>query len=167
MKKALLLFIALVLVNLGLTAQNRNTPYKTTQGQDVIHHSTDPEMASQFVQGEITIKLKPGAGEFGRQTGMVRFGIQTLDEKAGRFEVYQLDKRFRYNPAKLKAGLPDLSRIYKISFPGKYLLDDVVESFLSDSNVEYAEAIPVCHTTEVPSDSLYSQCQHLAQIFAP
>ena len=110
---------------------------------------------------------KQAVGEFGKQTGMVRFGIHSLDEKVADFEVYQLEKRFKYNPAKLRADLPDLSRIYKISFPDKFSLNEVVESFSIDPNVEYAEPIPVGHLADVPNDSLYSQLQHLPQIFAP
>ncbi len=46
-------------------------------------------------------------------------------------------------------------------------MSEVVKAFSSDPNVEYAEAIPVYHTTEVPDDALYSQLQHLPQIHAP
>jgi serine protease len=167
MKKSLLLSFAIAMASFGLPVQSQNTPFKTKPGQTVINEPMDPEMASQYVQGEITVKLKAGVGEFGKQNGMVRFGIQTLDEKAAQFEVYQLDKRFKYNPARLRADLPDLSRIYKISFPDKFSLDEVVASFSTDPNVEYAEPIGIGHAADVPNDSLYSQCQHLAQIFAP
>jgi serine protease len=169
MKKVLLQIAIIVLVigSFGLPVQSQNKSFNTKPGKAVVPEKMDPEMASQCVPGEITIKLKAGVGEFGKQTGMVRFGIQTLDEKAAQFEVSQLDKRFKYNPARLRLDLPDLSRIYKISFPDKFSLSEVVESFSSDPNVEYAEPIPVGHTADVPNDSFYGQCQHLAQIFAP
>jgi PKD repeat protein len=153
----------LALAAICMTVQSQNKTFNTRPGKTAM----DPEMASLCVQGAITIKLKEGIGDFGKQTGKVRFGIQSLDEKATQFEVYQLEKRFKYNPAKLRPDLPDLSRIYKIYFPDKYLLSDVVDSYSADPNVEYAEPIPVYHTADVPNDSLYSQCQHLAQIFAP
>jgi serine protease len=169
MKKVLLQIAIIVLVigSFGLPAQSQYKSFNTKPGQAVVTEPIDPEMASQCVPGEITVKLKTGVGDFGKQTGAVKFGIQSLDEKAAGFEVSQLEKRFHYNPAKLRPDLPDLSRIYKISFPDKFSLDEVVKSFSSDPNVEYAEPIGIGHTAEIPSDSLYSQCQHLAQIFAP
>ena len=162
------LIIVLAMTTIGLTVQSQSNGAKTNPGQAVVPKSKDLKSpSSQFVQGVITIKLKEGVGDFAKQTGMVSFGIQSLDDKVANFEVYQLEKRFRYNPAKLRADLPDLSRIYKISFPETVQLDEVVKAFSSDPNVEYAEAIPVYHTTEVPVDALYSQCQHLPQIHAP
>ena len=119
------------------------------------------------MQGVITVKLKKGVGEFGKQTGTVQFGIQSLDDKVAAYQVYQLEKRFRYNPAKLRADLPDLSRIYKISFPESFSVSEVAEGFSSDPNVEYAEPIPVGHLAEIPNDALYALMQHLPQIHAP
>jgi len=122
---------------------------------------------SLYIEGELTVKLKPGVGEFNKQTGAVHFGIQSLDEKVAGFEVFELNKRFRYQPSKLRPDLPDLSRIYGLSFPEKYPVGLVVDAFSSDPNVEYAEPVPVYHTSDVPDDALYSQLQHLPQIFAP
>ena len=53
----------------------------------------------------ITVKLKEGTGDFGKQTGTVTLGIPSLDEKISRFGIYSLEKRFKYNPAKLRKGL--------------------------------------------------------------
>jgi serine protease len=120
-----------------------------------------------FLENAITIKLKEGVGDFEKQTGLVNFGIQSLDEKVSMFEVHQLEKRFRYNPSKLKAGMPDLSRIYKISFYGSYAVNYVAQVFNSDPNVEYAEPIPLDYPDDIPNDALYNLCQHLPQIMAP
>ena len=84
----------------------------------------------------------------------MHFGKQSLDDKVFQYGVNQLEKRFRYNPSKLRDGLPDLSRIYKISFPDNFSLSEVAKAFSSDPNVEYAEPIPVYHTTDVPDDAL-------------
>ncbi len=160
-------FIALALIISGLTANSQNSSSFIKSRQTQVTGQMSPGQSAEYIQGEITVKLKAGVGEFGKQTGAVQFGIQSLDEKAGKYEVNHLEKRFHYNPAKLRPDLPDLSRIYKISFPDKFSLDEVVGSFSSDPNVEYAEPIGIGHTADVPDDSLYSRCQHLAQIFAP
>ena len=66
---------------------------KIRPGHDVAVGSRDSGMlSSQFIQEEITIKFKKGVGEFGKQTGLVQFGIKSLDDKVADFEVYQLEK---------------------------------------------------------------------------
>jgi subtilisin family serine protease len=127
---------------------------------------TMPESKPLFQKGMITIKVKEGIGEFDKQRGDVTFNIPSLDAKANKYEVDLLEKRFKYNPKKLKDGLPDLSRIYRIEFPGKYSVTKVAEAFSKDPNIEYAEPIPICYPTEAPNDSLYSLQQYLPQIFA-
>ncbi len=120
-----------------------------------------------YVEGAITLKLKPGVGDFVKQTGTVRFGIPPLDEKVSHYGINQLEKRFRYNPAKLRPDLPDLSRIYMLSFSKSFSANEVVDAFAKDPNVEYAEVIAIGYPADVPNDALYSQMQHLPQIFAP
>jgi hypothetical protein len=160
--------IVLAVISFSYNAQSQNRPTKTNSGQAIVRESLNSEaLSSECVKGQITVKLKKGIGDFGKQTGVVSFGINSLDEKVSNFEVYQLEKRFRYNPAKLRGDLPDLSRIYKVSFPEYFSISEVAEAFSSDPNVEYAEAYPVIHAAEVPNDALYSQCQHLPQIHAP
>jgi PKD repeat protein len=169
MKTILKISIVLVaLTTLGWTSQVQNQIIQKTEQNPVVDQSPPTSaQSSLLLEGAITIKLKPGVSDFEKQTGAVHFGISTLDEKTGAFEVYQLEKRFRYNQAKLRNGLPDLSRIYKLSFPGSFSVSEVAEAFSSDPNVEYAEPIPILHLAEVPDDAMYGQLQHLPQIFAP
>jgi len=125
-----------------------------------------PESKQLFHKGMITVKVNTGLREYGRQEGEVSFGINSLDEKVNKYEVDLLEKRFRYNPQKLRADLPDLSRIYRIEFPDEYSVTKVAREFSKDPNVEYAEPVPVNYTAEIPDDVLYDQCQHLPQISA-
>jgi len=119
-----------------------------------------------FLDNAITIKLKEGVGDFSKQSGSVNFGVQSLNEKVSHFEVYSLEKRFRYNPDLLRQVLPGLSRIYKITFSDNYSVQELVREFSSDPNIEYAEPIPLNYPDDIPDDVLYSQCQHLPQIWA-
>jgi serine protease len=160
--------IVLASITIGLNVQGQAVSSKTNSCQINVQAPNDlKSLTSDCVQGVITVKLKKGVGEFGKQTRMVQFGVQSLDDKVATCQVYQLEKRFRYNPANLRADLPDLSRIYKISFPESSSVKEVAETFSSDSNVEYAEPIPIGHFADVPNDALYSQLQHLPQIHAP
>ncbi len=121
----------------------------------------------QFQKGMITIKVKKGVGEFDMQRGKVSFNISSLDEKAAKYKVDLLEKRFKYNPEKLRADLPDLSRIYRIEFPEEYPITKVAREFAGDPNIEYAEPIPIPYSYIEPDDPRYGQCQHLPQIRAP
>jgi len=120
-----------------------------------------------YHQGMITIKVNEDIGELSKQTGNVSFNVPSLDLLSNKFEVDQLEKRFHYNSSKLKEGLPDLSRIYRITFPEEENVHMVAEVFNKDPNIEYAEPIPVNYPDDIPDDILYDQCQHLPQIFAP
>ncbi|MCX6267015.1 MAG: S8 family serine peptidase [Bacteroidetes bacterium] len=160
--------IVLIAFVFGIQSQSQVASPKIKSGHGAVRASLDSaSLSAQWVPGMITVKLKKGVGEFGKQTGNVSFGIPSLDLKVANYQVNQLEKRFRYNPAKYHEGLPDLSRIYKISFPENLSLTEVAAIFSSDPNVEYAEPIPVIHAFDVPNNSLYSQLQHLPQIFGP
>jgi len=145
-------------------------PGQQNQVQDPFKSSLDvsPKIKElPYHQGMITIKLKEGVGAYTKQTGTVNFNIPSLDQLATKFEIKLLEKRFQYNPAKLRSDLPDLSRIYRIGFPDKFSVNNVINSFSKNSNIEYAEPIPVIKPAEEPNDSLYSLQQHLPQIMAP
>lgn len=124
------------------------------------------ENSISYLENQICIKLKKGVGEFEDQKGMVYFSIASLDEKVQLYEVYHLERRFKVNKEKAKLVKTDLTRIYKLSFSGDYPIQAVVNAFAKDSNVEYAEIIPVQFATEIPDDIQYDDCQHLPQIQA-
>jgi hypothetical protein len=126
-----------------------------------------PDPKPLFLKGMITIKVKENVGEFDKQRGNITFNISSLDAIANSYEVNLLEKRFRYNPKKLRNDLPDLSRIYRIEFPEKYSVKKVANEFSKDPNIEYAESITVKFYLDQPNDSLYHLCQHLPQISAP
>ncbi|MBE0639666.1 MAG: S8 family serine peptidase [Bacteroidales bacterium] len=160
MKKFYLIIAALLVM--GMTSM---MPTEKNDGQQI----TFPVMEKSqpmFYKGMITIKVKEGIGDFDKQKGNVSFNIPSLDAKAGKYKVNLLEKRFRYNPAKLKKGMPDLSRIYRIEFPESYSVTKVAREFSKDPNIEYAEPIPVIELLEVPNDPMYGDLHHLTQIHA-
>jgi subtilisin family serine protease len=160
MKKFYLLIVALmVVVMTSMMLTEKNDSQQTTL-------PTMGKSQPMFLKGMITIKLKEGVGEFDVQKGLVSFNIPSLDAKVNKFEVDLLEKRFRYNPQKLRDDLPDLSRIYIIEFPETYPVTKVAREFSKDPNIEYAEPIPVNYLLEEPNDPLYDQLHHLEQIKA-
>lgn len=169
MKKfTVLLFVILTMATIGHEKQIQDViPGKKKATLSGEQNQSSENSIPSFLENAITIKLKEGVGGFDKQTGAVNFGIQSLDEKVSMFGVHQLEKRFRYNPAKLKAGMPDLSRIYMIQFPAEHNAQHVAEIFSQDQYVEYAEPIPIDYPDDIPNDAMYSLCQHLPQIMAP
>ncbi|MCB2222361.1 MAG: S8 family serine peptidase [Bacteroidetes bacterium] len=161
MKKFNLLFAALLV--LGTTSMML---IEKNDGQQTTSFSLGNNQPL-FYKGMITIKVKAGVGNFNKQKGKVSFNIPSLDAKANKYEVNLIEKRFGYNPNKLKKGMPDLSRIYRIEFPENYPVKKVADEFSKDPNIEYAEPISLKFFLDYPNDSLYPQCNHLVQIFAP
>ena len=115
-------------------------------------------------KGKITIKVKEGIGPFERQIGRVSFGVNSLDQKAAKYEVNKLTERFIHKPIPKNSGLPDLSRIYQIDFSDSYNPVIVAQDFSQDPNIEYAEPIPVNYLLEIPNDPLYNQQWYLNKI---
>ncbi|MCP4712007.1 MAG: S8 family serine peptidase, partial [Planctomycetes bacterium] len=119
-----------------------------------------------FEPGEITIKVKFGVRSLKTRDGAVSFGVTSLDAKLVQFSVAKIEKRFRHRDISAKSGLPDLSRIYKLTFPEHIDIHLAANIIARDANIEYAEPIPVCYPLLVPNDSLYNQQQDLPQIMA-
>lgn len=149
-------------------------PQQTPQGtpfaaldQPQTDNATVRTHQKPFYDGVITIKVKQSIGRIAPQDGQVVFGISSLDEKASKFEVNAIAGRFKHRPIPRNSDLPDLSRIYRLSFPERYAVDEVVRAFASDPNIEYAEPIYIRAVADEPDDPLYNQLQHLPQIMAP
>ncbi len=97
LKKVFIIILAVAAIS--LSPRSQNTTAKTNSGQTALRESDDTKsLTSECVPGVITIKLNKGVGEYGKQTGTVQFGVQSLDEKVAAYQVYQLEKRFRLQP---------------------------------------------------------------------
>ncbi len=137
-----------------------------------------------FEKGVIAIKIKDSMAKVAPQDGAVSFNQHSLDALSKEYYVYKLEKMFRVNEKKFKSNkkLPDLSRIYIISFPEDMDVKKVAGAFSKDSNIEIAEPIPANYYDEssqsvdeiinnikntIPNDPRYGDQQHLPQIKAP
>jgi len=166
MKKLTLITVFILAMSfLYQDAQNQNKVDNQSKTDQINLNSQGTGMPL-YLDNAITIKLKEGIKGFTAQKSSVTFNIPSLDKLVPEFEINALDKRFKFNPEKQKEGLPDLSRIYKISFLEKYPVNRVVKAFASDPNIEYAEPIPINYHCEVPDDPYYFQQHFLPQIHA-
>lgn len=163
MKKFNLFFVLAAVLVVSAASDKLHSGQKNTQS------GSDPlQMQAQtpFIPGQVCVKFKQGIGPFSSPAGPVAFSIQSLDEKASRYEVSSLVRRFRHRPIPEKSGLPDLSRIHLITFPEKYHPMEVARAFALDPHVEYAEPVYRHAFDAVPNDPMYSQLFHLPQIMA-
>jgi len=142
---------------------NRKSEKLSTIGETMIY--AEPLIA-QVKKGMITIKVTKDFSKIQTQRGSVRFNIESLDQLSEKFEIQSIAQRFRFNPLKMKAGLPDLSRIYTIRFPENISPQRVARTFLQDPNIEYAEPIPKLYPLEAPNDPHYPSQHFLPQIKA-
>ncbi|UCE19826.1 MAG: hypothetical protein JSV84_05660, partial [Gemmatimonadota bacterium] len=130
------------------------------------HRFPEKRTAPLYEPGKIVVKFKPNIIAKGMKHLKVT-GISSFDEKLSRFSVQKVRKRFKHKPIPKGSGLPDISRIYSLSFSTDFDPVTVAREFAKDPSVEYAE--PVCAPTmnEIPNDSLFDYQQHLIQIQAP
>ncbi|MCD4731132.1 MAG: S8 family serine peptidase [Bacteroidales bacterium] len=160
MKKLYILIATLLVVlltSMMLVEKNNNqlaNSISNDEGQPLFH------------KGMITIKVKEGFKGIPQQKGNVSFGISSLDSKSRKYEVDLLEERFKYNPKKMKKGMPDLSRIYRIEFPEDISVTKVAREFSKDLNIEYAEPIPMIYLMDAPNDPMYGQLWNLPKIQA-
>ncbi|NQT24134.1 S8 family serine peptidase [candidate division KSB1 bacterium] len=119
-----------------------------------------------FHKGMIYIKLKQGDVSLGLQKAGTRLGIMSLDQRFRETNVTRYKKTFKHRPIPQGSDLPDLSRIYTIYFPEDVDVQEMVDKFSEDPNVEYVEPVTVDYYNDIPNDSSYQDLDHLAYIQA-
>lgn len=152
-----------LLVFSGSNPLSKQQP-NNSSSDNIQNRPTNKELPCR--QGMITIKVKEGFGPIEAQKGPVSFGSSALDRLAEKFEINSLEKRFRHRPIPKNSSLPDLSRIYRITFPKSYSLVEVVTAFSNQQEIEYAEPVPIARLCEEPDDPYFAIQQHLSQIKA-
>ena len=121
----------------------------------------------KYRSGEIVVKFRTPLG-IPKDIGTVsRTSIASVDALLSRFDVSSLGPRFKHKPIPPRSGLPDLSRIYRITFPERYEPLQVARALAEDPKIEYAEPIYIDVIEEIPNDPEYDRQSHLPQIYAP
>jgi hypothetical protein len=165
MKKLTFYFLAIALI--VLTSMVGPGTQHARLGSSELTSILSPEKQSPDIEkGMITIKVKAGMKAIPTQKGGVVFQDGSLDKLSTTYKLQSIENRFRFNPTKMHAGLPDLSRIYRVTFPEIIPPRKVADAFSEHPAIEYAEPIPVSHTMEEPNDYYYYLQHHLPQIQA-
>lgn len=128
-------------------------------------HTLSGPASATLEPGKVVVKLKPHVVAKGTERFTVT-GMSSFDEKMDRFSVQEVRKRFQHRPIPDGSGLPDLSRIYSLSFPPHLDPESVARAFAQDPNVEYAEPISVPVIEETPDDPMFGQQTFMTRIRA-
>lgn len=135
-----------------------------------------------YQEGAVWIKIKPSVKApkalADKSLPAGKFGLKTLDGKLEQINADKVVQSFYgSNPSKTvlekrpylnnKTDLPDLSRIYLVTF-SKDVNPLLAAAILrADENVEYASPVTIHTTNAVPNDALYQNMAHLPQVLAP
>ena len=120
-----------------------------------------------YVPGEIIVQFKmPQKSTIARRAldGTLSLGIQSLDVIAQKYNVTDMRQEFPgAEPKLLKGRLYDLSRYHVVKFDPDADLDEVMEAYRNDPNVESVEPIGIHRVYATPNDGNYASQWHLNQ----
>ena len=127
---------------------------------------TDSKGRPLYQAGMVAVKLRSDAAPVAAKALPLRFGTSSLDAVSDQLGVLRVEPMFRSQFSKTRPGLPDLSRIYRVTLAEEVDVRRAALLFGRDPSVEYAEPIPVYYLHETPNDPLFSIQWHLTAIEA-
>ena len=132
------------------------------------NHNLDP-YNPEYVKGEILVKFKDDVElQISSDRGILETGINSLNELTSKWQVYEMKKVFktaekRTEPKFIKTykgetiEVPQLFNIYKMKIPDETDIEEAIEEFEQDPNVEYAEPNYYFYTMDTyPDDPYYT-----------
>ena len=117
-------------------------------------------------ENTLTVRLNQNIDGLSYGRSHTLTNIRTLDNIFARYSVDAITPSFKVNPKKMRADLPDLTKIYQLSVRPETDLDELIQVLEMNVNVVYAERVPNFYMETAPNDSLYSVLTHLPQIHA-
>ncbi|MFQ6092861.1 MAG: S8 family serine peptidase [bacterium] len=121
--------------------------------------------SSLLEPGQIVLKFKPHVLAKGTES-LKTTGVASFDKKMDRFSVKEVRKLFKHKPIPEGSALPDLSRIFYLTFPTHFDPVRVAREFAKDPSVEYAEPVWVDVVDETPNDPMFNQQTYLTKVKA-
>ncbi len=126
-----------------------------------VDRPTDAPSFLGYVKGEIIVQFKamdrPVAPRLSPTSGKAVMGISSLDNIAEKYYVDEIRQQFVGARPEVKNGRTfDLSRYYKVKFDPDANIDEVMEAYRNDPNVESVEPIGIHAMYATPNDGYYS-----------
>jgi len=158
MRKIVLLFVALSLFSGFIFANEPNI--KVIERQDI------PSFLG-YVPGELIVQFKVPYTDIEsavKQNGIRSLNVPSLDALSEKYDLSALKPLFKGAEQKITNGKSmDLSRYFKIQFDPKADLDEVMEAYRNDPNVESVEKNAMHAMYATPNDGYYGYQWHLNQ----
>ena len=153
MRKAVLITISLLVLTSLAGAEKFITVPLVEPTQDVSYR--DDAFIINLTASTGKIRVSPQTAATGQ------FGIPALDALALKFGIDKVEALFpEADLALVSAGVPDMSRYYRISFDSRAsALQDVLAEFSKSTLVETAEPIGVHRVNFSPNDTYYAPGQ--------
>ncbi|MBU1178548.1 S8 family serine peptidase [Patescibacteria group bacterium] len=136
---------------------NNNPAASSPEGQGVL----------EYIPGEVIVKFKPAVkGQLEKEAKPQKMGLVSVDEISQQNQAQKVEKVFgdeaknvtSEKKEKLPQGVisPDLSTVYKISFPEEADVQRIVTEYKNDPAIEYAEPNYKVETSRTPNDPYLS-----------
>jgi len=131
-----------------------------------------------YYKDRIYIKFKPDVKinlQKDLKTNKVYSLNTSIDKIFNKFKITDIEQTFRqaknlpkkvWNRVQNISELPDLSSIFTVIIPNAINVNHFISELKASGMIEYVEFVPVKYLTEIPNDTMYSQLQHLPQIYS-
>ena len=115
-----------------------------------INHQLDP-YNPEFKPGEILVKFNDDVElQISSNRGLIETGINSLDNLSSNWQVSEMEKIFKTAEKRTEPKLirtykgetievPQLFNIYKMKLPDETNIEEAIEEFEQDPNIEFAE----------------------------
>lgn len=92
---------------------------------------TNSQLKSKYVQGELLIKVESPFNKITKKEGKVFTDKEWFNKHSEKFEFIEIDPVFKNQDW-------DMSKYYKIKFPAKYTLDEIIKKLKLEENIIHA-----------------------------
>jgi len=123
-------------------------------------------MDQPYEPGKAAIKIQADA-KSQVVPGVRSMGITSIDAKFHHLNIATVKPLFRAHPSKYRAGMPDLSLWWEVTFPAEIEVWGVCNLLSLDDHIEYAEPIYIDESFIVPDDPNYSLSTYFPFMQAP
>ena len=136
-------------------------------GINTLFSMNSNDAKTNYQPNVVVIKFKPEYKALLQNHSMISFGLSDLDRALSKMGVTGIDSRFHPNPKNYKAGLPDISLIYRIDYAKQINPNSVAGMLMRFKYLEYAEPLFIDDLMATPNDLKYAVSSYLTTMQAP
>jgi hypothetical protein len=119
-----------------------------------------------FEPGRVVVKLLPEYRHLLTDQPTAGFGLPEADRTLEQLGTVKVSRRFRFDPKRLKEGVPDLSLILLVEYSKDISPYAASELLMRHGCFEYAEPLFIQQLMDTPNDPYYAQSSYLSVLNA-